>query len=67
MDEYLINFNSYVKLAFWKLAASLTGAAVRNQRLFNRVLWVAPIVLAAVLAYMFGRLFGAILILGLAV
>ena len=66
MDEYLINLNSYVKLAFWKVAAGLTGAADRNQRLFNRVLWVAPIVLAAVLAYMFGRLFGAVLLLGLA-
>ncbi|HUS85246.1 MAG TPA: hypothetical protein VMX56_08865 [Anaerolineales bacterium] len=66
MDEYLINLNSYVTLAFWKVAASITGAAVRNQRLVNRVLWVAPIVLAAVLAYMFGRLFGAILLLGIA-
>jgi uncharacterized membrane protein len=66
MDEYLINLNAYVKLAFWKVAAGVTGAAVRNQRLFNRLLWVAPIVLAAVLAYMFGRLFGAILLLGLA-
>jgi len=66
MDEYLINLNSYAKLAFWKVAAGVTGAAVRNQRLFNRLLWVAPIVLAAVLAYMFGRLFGAILLLGLA-
>ncbi|MGB2895711.1 MAG: hypothetical protein WBB65_06050 [Anaerolineales bacterium] len=66
MDEYLINLNSYVKLAFWKVAVGLTGAAVRNQRLFHRALWVAPIVLAAVLAYMFGRLFGAVLLLGLA-
>ena len=60
-----MNFQVYFKVAFWRVATALTGLAIRNQRTFNRMLWITPILLAAVAAYFLGRVFGNLVLWGL--
>ena len=60
-----INLYVFLKIAFWRAATAVTGLAVRNQRMFNRALWIAPIVLAAIAAYFLGRVFGNLVRWGL--
>lgn len=55
-----------MRLIFWRLVAKVTGAAVKNQKLVERALWVTPIAIAAVFAYVLGRLVGSILVWGFA-
>jgi hypothetical protein len=65
MTEYLTDLNYTIRINFWRSAAYLTGMAVRHKRIIHRVLYLAPVGLAAILAYVFGRLFGEILLWGL--
>jgi hypothetical protein len=60
-----MNIQIFFKIAFWRIATAVTGLAIRNQRLFNRALWISPIVLAAVAAYFLGRVFGSLVLWGL--
>ncbi|MEJ2011883.1 MAG: hypothetical protein P8X64_06610 [Anaerolineales bacterium] len=60
-----MNVQILIKVAFWRAATAITGIAIRNQRLFNRALWIAPIVLAAIAAYFLGRVFGNLVLWGL--
>ncbi len=65
MTEYLTNLNYTIRINFWRSAAYLTGMAVKHKRVIQRVLYLAPVGIAAILAYAFGRLFGEILLWGL--
>jgi len=65
MTEHLINLNYTIRITFWRTAAYLTGMAVNHKSMIQRVLYLAPVGLAAVLAYIFGRLLGEILLWGL--
>lgn len=60
-----VNITIFFKIAFWRIATAVTGLAIRNRRLFNRALWITPIVLAAVAAYFLGRVFGNLVLWGL--
>ncbi len=65
MNEYLVNLNYTIRISFWRSAACLTGMAVKNKRIIQRVLYLAPVGIAAALAYALGRLFGEIVLWGL--
>jgi hypothetical protein len=66
MNNTAVSFHQHLRLIFWRLIAWGTGQAVKNQKLVERALWVTPIALAAVLAYILGRLFGSLLLWGFA-
>jgi hypothetical protein len=66
MNNTAITFNHQIRLIFWRIVAWGTGKAVKNQKLVERALWVTPIALVAILAYLLGRLFGSLLIWGFA-
>jgi hypothetical protein len=66
MDKTLDNLNMMLRIFFWRVAANLTGAAVQNQQVLRRALWVAPILLAGLAAYFLGRMFGTLLLWTLA-
>ena len=65
MTEYLTNLNYTIRINFWRSAAHLTGMAVKHKRVIQRVLYLTPVGIAAILAYAFGRLLGEILLWGL--
>ena len=66
MNNTAISINQHFRLVFWRMIAWVTGKAVKNQKLVERALWLTPIALAAVLAYMLGRIFGSLLLWGFA-
>lgn len=66
MNNTAFSMNHQMRLIFWRLVAKVTGAAVKNQKLVERALWVTPIAIAAVFAYVLGRLVGSILVWGFA-
>jgi hypothetical protein len=66
MNSTTISFNQQIRLIFWRIIAWGTGKAVKNQKLVERALWATPIAIAAVLAYLLGRLFGSLLLWGFA-
>lgn len=65
MNNSIMSPNQYFRLIFWRIVAWGTGKAVKNQKMVERALWLTPIALAAVLAYVLGRLVGALLLWGL--
>jgi hypothetical protein len=65
MNNSIESPNQYFRLIFWRIIAWGTGKAVKNQKMVERALWLTPIALAAVLAYVLGRLVGALLLWGL--
>ena len=67
MKTYPVNFQTYIKVAFWRAATFMTGVAVRNRRTFHRILWVSPIVLAAIAAFLLGKVFGNLLLWSLSI
>ncbi|MDF1498990.1 MAG: hypothetical protein P1P76_00750 [Anaerolineales bacterium] len=66
MNNTAISFNQIIRLTFWRIVAWGTGKAVKNQKMVERALWVTPLALAAVLAYVLGRLVGSLLLWGFA-
>lgn len=66
MNNSAISVNQQIRLFFWRIIAWGTGEAVKNQKLVERALWITPIALAAVVAYLLGRLFGSLLLWGFA-
>lgn len=62
MDENLTNLNYTIRITFWRSAAYLTGLGMKNRRFIRRVIYLAPIGLTALVAYIVGRLFGEILL-----
>jgi hypothetical protein len=66
MNNSILSPNQYFRLIFWRIVAWGTGKAVKNQKMVERALWLTPIALAAVLAYVLGRLVGSLLLWGFA-
>ncbi len=66
MDNNYDNLNMMLRIFFWRLAAGVTGAAVQNQQMLRRAIWIAPILLAGAAAYFLGRMFGTLLLWTLA-
>ena len=66
MDKNYDNLSMMFRIFFWRVAANLTGAAVQNQHVLRRAIWIAPIVLAGLAAYFLGRMFGTLLLWTLA-
>jgi hypothetical protein len=66
MEKNYTNLSLMLRIAFWRVAATLTGAAVQNQSKLRRAAWLLPIVLAAITAYFLGRMFGTLLLWTLA-
>lgn len=62
MKSNTANLQTYIKIAFWRAATVMTGFAVNNRRTFHRVIWIAPIALAAVTAFLLGKVFGNLLL-----
>ncbi len=67
MNTYPMNLQTYIKIAFWRVASIMTGVAVNNRRTFNRVVWISPIVLAAITAFLLGKIFGNLLLWSLSI
>ena len=67
MKTYPMNIQTYIKVAFWRAASFMTGVAVNNRRIFHRILWVSPIVLAAIAAFLLGKVFGSLLLWSLSI
>ena len=67
MKTYPTNLQTYFKIAFWRAATIMTGVAVNNRRTFNRVMWISPVVLAAITAFLLGKVFGNLLLWGLSI
>lgn len=51
-----------IRCAFWRLAAQLTGMAVRKKMFLKQLLTYIPLALAGAAAYVLGRLAGEILL-----
>lgn len=66
MDTKQINLNMMLRIFFWRVAAQVTGAAVQNQQLLRRAVWLLPILIAGIAAYLLGRMFGTLLLWSLA-
>jgi hypothetical protein len=66
MDTKQMNLNMMLRIFFWRIAANVTGAAVHNQQLLRRAVWLLPILLAGLAAYFLGRMFGTLLLWSLA-
>ena len=66
MDTKQINLNMMLRIFFWRIAAHVTGAAVQNQQLLRRAVWLLPILIAGIAAYLLGRMFGTLLLWSLA-
>jgi hypothetical protein len=66
MNNSILSPNQYFRLIFWRIVAWGTGKAVKNQKMVERALWLTPNALAAVLAYVLGRLVGSLLLWGFA-
>lgn len=59
-----MDINYYVRITFWRIAASITGLGVRHQNLFQKTMLVGPILIAGIIAYFLGRLLGELLMWG---
>lgn len=66
MDTKQINLNMMLRIFFWRVAAQVTGAAVQNQQLLRRAVWLLPILIAGIAAYLLGRMVGTLLLWSLA-
>lgn len=60
-----MNLNYYIRITFWRTAASMTGFAVQHQKTLQKMLQLAPIAAAGVVAYFLGRMLGELLMWGL--
>lgn len=64
MNNTAVSINQQFRLIFWRVIAQVTGMAIKNQKLVERALWMTPIVIVAMLAYLLGRVFGSLLLWG---
>jgi hypothetical protein len=67
MNPMITRRSNFIRRAFWRTAAELTGWAVRHKDELQTSLSYAPFVLAGALAYLLGRLVGAVLLNGIPV
>jgi len=62
MDTVLSKTNEMIKIAFWRMTASLIGIAVRRKRVVERWITYAPLAIAGSIAFLLGRLIGDLLV-----
>lgn len=61
MNAKIQHITQAVRWTFWRLAAYLTGWAVRHQAWVSRAMRLAPVAAVAVFAFALGRLVGLLL------
>jgi hypothetical protein len=62
MDTVLSKTTEMIKIAFWRMTASLMGLAVRRKRVVERWITYAPFAIAGGIAFLLGRLIGELLV-----
>lgn len=62
MDISISRTLDAVQLGFWRTAAKLTGIAVKNKSNLHRIVLYTPVALAAVVAYLLGRILAELML-----
>jgi hypothetical protein len=62
MDTALSKTTEMIKIAFWRMTASLIGLAIRRKRVIERWIIYVPFAIAGGIAFLLGRLIGEMLI-----
>lgn len=62
MDETFFSINDFLRWVFWRIAAGVTGLAVRREAFIRRSLRYLPLLFAAGVAYLLGRVFGQVIL-----
>ncbi|NIS81506.1 MAG: hypothetical protein GTO14_15180 [Anaerolineales bacterium] len=62
MDEIRIKVTMSIKLGFWRLISALLGWAVRYKPTLGKPATYMPYVVAGIVAYFVGRMFGGMLL-----